>query len=274
MGLERKRLDELLVERGLATSRNVARGMVMAGSVLVEGKVVDKAGTAVGMHAELALKARPRFVSRAGEKLAHALETFGIVVQDRRALDVGASTGGFVDCLLQRGAMEVIAVDVGRGQLDARLRDDPRVIVMDGVNARLLQKGDLVYEPDMVTIDVSFISVGKVLGAVATCMADEFEGAILIKPQFEAGPRLVGKKGIVRDSMVHRQVVTNAAMFVTERLGLEVLGVCRSALPGVGGNVEFFLHLARGREKGLGLDRLIKVIDDCVGGEHCPQGGD
>jgi 23S rRNA (cytidine1920-2'-O)/16S rRNA (cytidine1409-2'-O)-methyltransferase len=273
MGTERKRLDEVVVERGLAVSRNVARGMVMAGLVLVEGKVVDKAGTAVAVDVDLALKSRPRFVSRAGEKLAGAMETFGVSVVGKHALDVGASTGGFVDCLLQSGAAKVIALDVGRNQLDLRVRDDPRVIVMDGVNARLLRKGDLAYEPDMVTMDVSFISVGKVLGAIAASMAGEFEGVILVKPQFEAGPKAVGKKGIVRDPRVHKQVLIDAARFASENVGLDVRGVCRSGVPGVGGNVEFFLHVARGGEKGLGLDRLQEVVDDCVDNGLGPQGG-
>jgi 23S rRNA (cytidine1920-2'-O)/16S rRNA (cytidine1409-2'-O)-methyltransferase len=273
MVTERKRLDEVVVERGLAVSRNVARGMVMAGLVLVEGKVVDKAGTAVAVDVDLALKSRPRFVSRAGEKLAGAMETFEVSVAGRLALDVGASTGGFVDCLLQAGAEKVIALDVGRNQLDLRVRDDPRVIVMDGVNARLLRKGDLAYEPDMVTMDVSFISVGKVLGSIAASMADEFEGVILIKPQFEAGPKAVGKKGIVRDPRVHKQVLIDAARFASENVGLDVLGVCRSGVPGAGGNLEFFLHVARGREKGLGLDRLQEVVNDCVDKELGPQGG-
>jgi 23S rRNA (cytidine1920-2'-O)/16S rRNA (cytidine1409-2'-O)-methyltransferase len=273
MGVARRRLDELVVERDLAASRNVARGMVMAGLVLVNGMVIDKAGTAVPVDAEITLKARPRFVSRAGEKLAGALETFGVTVVGKRALDVGASTGGFVDCLLQAGAAEVIALDVGRNQLDPRVRDDPRVLVVDGVNARLLRKGDLAYEPNMFTMDVSFISIGKVLGAVTASMALQFEGVILVKPQFEAGPRAVGKKGIVRDPRVHRQVLVDAARFAQENVGLDVLGACRSGVPGVGGNLEFFLHVARGGEKGPGLDRLQKVIDDCVGKGSDPQGG-
>jgi 23S rRNA (cytidine1920-2'-O)/16S rRNA (cytidine1409-2'-O)-methyltransferase len=274
MAIERKRLDELVVDQGLTTSRNVARGLIMAGLVLVDGQVIDKAGASVRVNSELALKARPRFVSRAGDKLAGALEAFEVMVQDRRALDVGASTGGFVDCLLQAGATQVIALDVGRGQLDSRLRGDARVIVMEGINARLLRKGDLAYEPDLVTMDVSFISVGKVLGAVADCMAAAFEGLILVKPQFEAGPKSVGKKGIVRDPDVHRQVLADTARFASQVLRLDLLGVCRSSLPGIGGNVEFFLHVARGRERGLGLDRLEKSIDDCVCGDICPQGGD
>jgi 23S rRNA (cytidine1920-2'-O)/16S rRNA (cytidine1409-2'-O)-methyltransferase len=274
MGIERKRLDELVVELGLATSRNVARGLVMAGLVLVDGKVVDKAGSAIAVGAEVSLKARPRFVSRAGDKLDGALDTFDVNVKDKRALDVGASTGGFVDCLLQRGAARVIALDVGRGQLDSRLTADARVVVMNGVNARLLLKGDLEYEPDLLTMDVSFISVSKVLGAVADCMAAMFEGVILIKPQFEAGRASVGKKGIVRDPNVHKQVLVDMVRSSSKVLGLDVLGVCRSSVPGVGGNVEFFLHVSRGREKGPGIDRLEKSIDDCVYRELDSQGSE
>lgn len=264
MGLDRKRLDELVVEQGLAETRSTARGLIMAGLVMVDGKLVDKAGAQIPVAASITVKSRPRFVSRAGEKLAGALEEFGVSPRGKLALDVGASTGGFVDCLLQEGAKCVIALDVGRGQLDAKLRGDPRVEVMEGVNARLMQKGDLPYEPDLVTMDVSFISAGKVLRAVADCMAELFEGVILVKPQFEAGPKLVGKKGIVRDPAVHRQVLLDVVRFITADLGLDTLGVVRSAVPGVGGNVEFFLHISRGGEKGLALDSLEKSIDGCV----------
>lgn len=239
----------------------------MAGLVLVDGKVVDKAGSAVAVGAELALKARPRFVSRAGEKLASALQSFGVKVEGRDALDVGASTGGFVDCLLQAGAARVIALDVGHGQLDARLRGDSRVAVMEGVNARMLRKGDLPYEPELLTMDVSFISVRKVLGAVTECMSVAFEGVILVKPQFEAGRRQVGKKGIIRDPEVHREVLRGIVLYLIEGLGLPVIGVCRSKVPGAGGNAEFFVHIARGREKGLSLDRLEESVDTCVRSE-------
>ncbi len=215
MGTERKRLDEIVVDRALTSSRSEARGLIMAGLVVVDGKVVDKAGAPVSTAADISLKARPRFVSRAGEKLAGALSLFGVDARDRDCVDIGSSTGGFVDCLLQQGAAKVIAIDVGRGQLDARLRSDSRVEVREGVNARLLRKGDLPYEPDLVTMDVSFISVGKVLGAVVDCMATEFEGVLLIKPQFEAGPKLVGKKGIVRDPGVHRQVLAETSSFAS-----------------------------------------------------------
>ncbi len=264
MGVERKRLDELIVDRHLATTRSAARGLIMAGLVKVEGRVLDKAGSAVPVTAEIAVKARPPFVSRAGEKLSAALDDFGIDVHRRMGLDVGASTGGFVDCLLQRGAEQVIALDVGRGQLDAKLRNDSRVTVIEGVNARLLQKGDLPYAPDLVTMDVSFISVSKVLTAVAESMAESFEGVILVKPQFEAGPKQVGKKGIVRDPAVHQQVLNDVVRFVVTDMRLAVMGVARSHLPGVGGNIEFFVHVMRGREEGLSLGTLEEIVGERV----------
>jgi 23S rRNA (cytidine1920-2'-O)/16S rRNA (cytidine1409-2'-O)-methyltransferase len=265
MRTERVRLDELVVMRGLAASRNVARGLIMAGLVEVQGRVSDKAGTPVTLDAQITLKARPRFVSRAGDKLAGALATFAIDVSGASALDVGASTGGFVDCLLQAGASKVIALDVGHGQLDMRLRQDPRVEVMEGINARQLRPADLPYEPGLLTMDVSFISVDKILRAVSDCMASSFEGAVLVKPQFEAGREHVGKKGIVRDPGVHKEVLRRIGEFLTREIALDVLGLCPSSLPGVGGNVEFFYHIARGREKGLGLDRLEALVEECVG---------
>jgi 23S rRNA (cytidine1920-2'-O)/16S rRNA (cytidine1409-2'-O)-methyltransferase len=274
MSTERRRLDEVVLERGLAPTRSGARALIMAGLVLVGGIVADKAGAAVPANAEITLKERPRYVSRAGGKLAGALKTLRVGVAGRDALDVGASTGGFVDCLLQEGAARVIALDVGHGQLDARLRNDPRVVVMERVNARHLRPGELVYEPDLVTMDVSFISVSKLLPAVVGCLRPEFEGLILIKPQFEAGQKHVGKKGIVRDPGVHRQVLVDACHFVLDSVRLEILGVCRSPVAGVGGNAEFFLHVARGREKGIGLDRLEGLVEQCIGFENCLQGSE
>lgn len=236
----------------------------MAGLVMVDGRVIDKAGAPVRDQAEITLKQRPRFVSRAGEKLAHGLQVLNVEVGGRSALDIGASTGGFVDCLLQSGARRVTAVDVGRGQLDGRLAADPRVHVVDKVNARFLTRMDLPYEADFLTMDVSFISVTKVLPAVMECMGKLFEGMILIKPQFEAGAACVGKGGIVRDSEVHRQVLTERARFVVETLGVGLLGICDSGLRGADGNREFFLHIGRGRGKGLGLDRLETVVEEIL----------
>jgi 23S rRNA (cytidine1920-2'-O)/16S rRNA (cytidine1409-2'-O)-methyltransferase len=246
--------------------------MIMAGLVLVDGQVSDKAGTPVGVEAAVMIKERPRFVSRAGDKLNAALDAFGVDVAGASGLDVGASTGGFVDCLLQRGAARVIALDVGRGQLDAKLRGDARVHCMEGVNARYLEPGTLPWEPDVLTMDVSFISVTKVLPAVVLCMAPKFSGVILVKPQFEAGPRDVGKGGIVRDAAVHGRVLQETAEFVMRELKVQLLGVCRSAVPGTGGNVEYFLHLERGGGNGVTLDTLGAAIHDAVQGA-LPGGG-
>ncbi len=258
----RVRLDQLLLDRGLVESRNVARALIMAGLVSVAGRREDKAGTFVSTDASVDIKERPRFVSRAGEKLAHALTALKVDPAGARALDVGASTGGFVDCLLQRGAERVIAVDVGYGQLDARLRSDPRVHLLERVNARYLSPEQLPFVPDLLTVDVSFISLEKILPAVITCMAPVFTGLLLVKPQFEAGPRSVGKGGIVRDASVHEEVLrrVGAALGV---MGLDIWGLCDSGLPGAGGNVEFVYRVDRGRGDGLTpatLDRLIVTM--------------
>ena len=244
----------------------------MAGLVLVKGEVSDKAGTPVDSAAPVTLKERPRFVSRAGGKLDAALDTFAIAASGSAALDVGASTGGFVDCLLQRGATRVIALDVGRGQLDARLRADPRVHVIEGVNARYLAPASLPWGPDLLTMDVSFISVTKVLPAVVACLAVPYNGVILIKPQFEAGPKDVGKGGIVRDLEVHRRVLLETATFVVAHLGATLVALCRSSVPGTGGNIEYFFHLTSGGANGLALGTLDEVIEEAVAGEGQARG--
>lgn len=253
-----------MVARGLAETRSQARGLIMAGLVSVSGRVTDKAGTAVTADADITLKERPRFVSRAGDKLAHALDALGVTVKGASALDVGASTGGFVDCLLQRGAARVIALDVGRRQLDHRLAADPRVVVLDGVNARYLAPSELPYQPDLLTMDVSFISVSKIMPAVAAALAPRFSGLVLIKPQFEAGPGQVGKGGIVRDPAIHRKVLVQSARHMIEVAGLSVLGMCSSGVRGAGGNREFFIHVGRGHEEGIEIDRLETVAADVV----------
>ncbi len=185
------------------------------------------------------------------------MNTYGI-------LDIGASTGGFVDCLLQHGALKVIAVDVGRGQLHSRLQEDPRVYVIDKANARYLTPAELPYEPDFLTMDVSFISVSKVLPAVFGCMAARFEGLVLIKPQFEAGRNQVGKNGIVRDREVHRAVLLERGRSIIEAQGIQLVGVCRSGLPGTDGNREFFFRVGRGGENALDLDTLEQLIEDLL----------
>ena len=212
------RLDTLLVERGLAPSRERARALILAGSVRVNGQPATKAGTAVASDADVIVTTPDHpFVGRGGVKLAHALDVFAIAVADRVALDIGASTGGFTDALLQRGAARVVALDVGHGQLDWRLRNDPRVDVLERVNARTLTIADLPPDRapfDIVTVDVSFISLELILPVVPPLLADNGDIIALVKPQFEAGRAEIGKGGIVRDERVHARVldeVTDAA---------------------------------------------------------------
>lgn len=264
------RLDQILVDRGLVESRNLARGLIMAGSVKVAGRREDKAGTFVRPDCVIDIKERPRFVSRAGEKLAHALVALDVDPAGASALDVGSSTGGFVDCLLQRGATRVIALDVGYGQLDMRLRSDPRVHVLERVNARHLTPEKLPFVPHLVTVDVSFISLEKIMPAVISCMAPAFTGLLLVKPQFEAGRRSVGKGGIVRDAEVHVEVLRGVGTAL-RGMELEIAGLCDSGLPGVGGNVEFVYRVDRGRGGGLNpatLDRAIVTVARGEGGSE------
>jgi 23S rRNA (cytidine1920-2'-O)/16S rRNA (cytidine1409-2'-O)-methyltransferase len=239
------RLDNLLVERGLFSSREKARRAVMAGIVEVDGRRVDKAGTAVAVDARLeVIGPREPFVSRAGRKLAGALDRFGVDPAARVCLDVGASTGGFTDCLLQRGAARVYAIDVGYGLIDARLRADPRVVVRERVNARHLGPDDLPEPCSLATVDVSFISATKVVPALLPHLSAEGDLLVLIKPQFEAGRGAVGKGGILRDEGLRRRAVeaTTAAL---AGLGLGVAGLADSEVPGAGGNRETFAWLRR-----------------------------
>jgi len=252
----RKRLDVLLVERGLAESRSQAQALVMAG--LVAG--YDKPGAQVDEGAELDVESPPRFVSRGGEKLAHALDAFGVDPAGLDCLDLGASTGGFSDVLLQRGAARVVAVDVGYGQLHPKLRDDPRVTVLERFNARELQ--ELPFAPQFVVCDVSFISLRIVLPPALRLAAPGWQAVVLVKPQFEAGRDDVGKGGVVRDPAIHAKVIREVAESATG-WGAAVLGVVDSGLPGPKGNREFFLHLAQG-EAPL-HDDIDRWIEEAVG---------
>jgi 23S rRNA (cytidine1920-2'-O)/16S rRNA (cytidine1409-2'-O)-methyltransferase len=235
----KKRLDVLLVERGLAESRSQAQALVLAG--LVKGHA--KAGEQVDAAAELEVERPPRFVSRGGEKLAGALAELEIDVAGEDCLDVGASTGGFTDCLLQAGAARVCALDVGYGQFHPRLRDDPRVTVLERTNVRELRCDDLPFPPTFVTCDVSFIGLGKALPPALACAAPGWRALVLVKPQFEAGPADVGKGGVVRDPEVRGRVLDEVTAQVPA-WGGRVLGVVDSALPGSKGNRELFLYLA------------------------------
>ena len=251
----KKRLDVVLVERGLAESRSQAQALVLAG--LVRG--YDKPGTQIDETVPLDVKRPPRFVSRGGEKLAHALEALGVDPAGRDCLDVGAATGGFTDCLLQAGARRVIALDVGHGQLHPRLRADPRVSVLERVNARELTS--LPFAPELVVCDVSFISVRTALPPALRLARPGWELLVLVKPQFEAG-RADAPKGVVRDREVHRttlRIVSEAA----SGWAAAVAGVVDSGLPGPKGNREFFLHLVNRQDATL-PDDLDRWIDDAI----------
>jgi 23S rRNA (cytidine1920-2'-O)/16S rRNA (cytidine1409-2'-O)-methyltransferase len=248
----KKRLDVLLVERGLAESRTQAQALVMAGRV----RGFDKPGTQVDDRVDLEVVALPPYVSRGGEKLAHALDVFGIDPTNRDCLDVGASTGGFTDVLLQRGATRVGALDVGYGQLHERLRADPRVTVLERVNARALR--ELPFAPDLVVCDVSFISVRLALPAALALARPGWEAVVLVKPQFEAGRAEVGRGGVVRDPDVRRRVVRQVAEAALA-WGGETVGAVDSGLPGPKGNREVFLHLTHREQPQLPND-----IDDRI----------
>jgi 23S rRNA (cytidine1920-2'-O)/16S rRNA (cytidine1409-2'-O)-methyltransferase len=240
----RIRLDELLVARGLASSRAEAARLILAGQVRLPGGLVPKAGRLVAPDSTVERVAPMPFVSRGGEKLDAALAALGVAVAGRVCLDVGASTGGFTDCLLARGALRVHAVDVGHGQLHPRLREEPRVVVWEGVNARHLEPDRFHERPTLATVDVSFISLEKVLPAVAACLADPAEIVALVKPQFEVGRGQVGKGGVVRGWEARRGAVRAVAV-AAARIALRTGGVTASVLHGPKGNREVFLHLAR-----------------------------
>jgi 23S rRNA (cytidine1920-2'-O)/16S rRNA (cytidine1409-2'-O)-methyltransferase len=250
--LKRVRLDSLLSDRGLFPSRSRAAASVLAGDVLLlpGRRRADKPGQLVPEDVEVELVAAPPFVSRGGIKLANALDALGIDVAGREALDVGASTGGFTDCLLQRGAAHVVAVDVAYGELDWRLRSDQRVTVIERRNARGLRADELPYAPDLIVIDVSFISVVKVLGAALASAAAGFDCLALVKPQFEAGREAVGKGGVVRSPDARRGALVSVGE-AARGLGAAVLGYASSGLPGPKGNLETFVWLAEGSRGGL-----------------------
>jgi 23S rRNA (cytidine1920-2'-O)/16S rRNA (cytidine1409-2'-O)-methyltransferase len=243
----RVRLDSLLAERGLFTSRSQAAAAVLAGQVHVgAGRArAAKPGQLVAADVAVEIDAPAQYVSRGGVKLANALDALSVDVSGRHALDVGASTGGFTDCLLQRGAAHVVALDVAYGELDWRLRNDARVTVIERANARALSADALPYAPDLIVIDVSFISLAKVLPAVLGVAAERFDGLAMVKPQFELGRGRVGKGGVVRDAELRREAISGVAA-VARELGASVQGFAPSGLPGPAGNRETFVWLAEG----------------------------
>ena len=249
----RVRIDKLLVDKGLIESREKAARQILAGEVFADGQLVEKASDLVAPGANVEVRARSPYVSRGGEKLVHALSHFQVNVAGRICIDIGASTGGFTDCLLQKGATRVYAVDVGTGQLDQRLRKDQRVVVMEHTNARSLDPRVFGDQPTLAVVDVSFISLEKILPAVAACLADPGEIVALVKPQFEVGRAQVGKGGVVRGWETRRAAV-RAVASAAARTGLRTSGVAASVLHGPKGNREVFLHLARDLGSGRALE--------------------
>lgn len=247
----RVRLDTLLTQRGLFPSRARAAASVMAGEVRLggQGARASKPGQMVAEDVELSVDAAPAFVSRGGTKLANALDAFGLDPAGRRALDVGASTGGFTDCLLQRGAEHVIALDVAYGELAWSVRQDERVTVIERTNARALTPDQLPYAPDLLVADVSFISLTKILPAVLACTAERFDALVMVKPQFEVGRERVGKGGVVRDPALRQEAVVTVAAAAQEQ-GAAILGFASSGLPGPKGNMETFAWLTEGGRDG------------------------
>ena len=255
-----QRLDALLVERGLAENRSRALGLILSGSVRVGDRVVTKAGSRVAPDEPLEVERADRFVSRAGEKLAGALDEFGIRIEDRLCIDAGASTGGFTDALLQRGAARVLAVDVGYGQLDWCLRNDPRVVVMERTNVRHLGGVDLPFDPGVLVADLSFISLTVALERLVSTTPSLHEAVVLVKPQFETGPGSVGRGGLVRDPGVHAAVIRRVVGFFDSQ-GFGAVGVARAAVAGKkSGNREYPLHLARGAQTTIDEARIGGVV--------------
>jgi 23S rRNA (cytidine1920-2'-O)/16S rRNA (cytidine1409-2'-O)-methyltransferase len=270
--LRKERLDVLLVEKGFCQSRERARASIMAGKVFVNAVKEDKPGVKVYVDSDIELKEDPNpFVSRGGLKLIKAIKEFGISLEGKVALDIGASTGGFTDCMLKNGAKKIYAIDVGYGQLAWELRTDSRVVSMERTNIRYVKPSDIDEKIDFAALDVSFISLTKVLPVVKELLTDNGEIVCLVKPQFEAGREQVGKKGVVRDKEVHKQVVENLAAF-SLALGFAVKAVSYSPIKGPEGNIEYLLYLslAEGmRDSGQVKDAALKAVEE----SHLELGG-
>ena len=243
--MKKERLDVLLVKKGLASSREKAKAIIMSGIVFVDGQREDKAGSTFDEKQEIIVKGKTlKYVSRGGLKLEKAMKNFDIVLKDKVCMDVGASTGGFTDCMLQNGAVKVYSVDVGHGQLDWKLRNDERVVCMERTNMRYMTEDDIDEKASFVSIDVSFISLTKILPAVYRILNTGGEVVALIKPQFEAGREKVGKKGVVRDPKVHEEVIEKICDFASTN-GFELLHLDYSPIKGPEGNIEYLLHMRK-----------------------------
>lgn len=265
--VEKERLDVLLVQQGLANSRELAKAYIMAGNVYVDGQKEDKAGTKVAVTAKLEVKGNQmKYVSRGGYKLEKAMDVFGIRLNGKICLDIGASTGGFTDCMLQNGASKVYAIDVGYGQFAWKLRNDERVVCLEKTNVRYVTHEQVPDEGDFASIDVSFISLTKVLPAVLGVLGEKGQLVCLIKPQFEAGREKVGKKGVVLDSSVHREVIEMIVEYVrTQSLG--ILGLDFSPIKGPEGNIEYLIYLDKS-QSGMHEDEVQARVDTVVAQSH------
>jgi 23S rRNA (cytidine1920-2'-O)/16S rRNA (cytidine1409-2'-O)-methyltransferase len=254
------RLDRLLVERGLAETRSRAQALILAGRVVVEGAVVDKAGTSIPDDSQIMVLETPPYVSRGGEKLEAALEAFAPPLEGAVCADLGASTGGFTDCLLKHGAAKVYAIDVGKGLIDSSLRDDSRVVLLEGANARHLTRAHIPEPLDGATVDLAFISLRLIFPALEPLLKEGGWTLALVKPQFEVGRGEVGKGGVVRDRAKHHRVLLEVAESAQSR-GLAVAGLMASPLLGPKGNREFFLYLLRGKAEGLpDLEAAVEAV--------------
>jgi 23S rRNA (cytidine1920-2'-O)/16S rRNA (cytidine1409-2'-O)-methyltransferase len=264
--MTRRRADAALVDAGAFASREQAKAAILAGRIKIGDVPVAKAGQPVGDDVVFSVEPAQEYVSRGGHKLAGALDVFGIDVSGLNAVDVGASTGGFTDCLLQRGASSVTAVDVGYGQLAWKLRQDPRVSVVERTNMRSVDGGLPGAPFGLAVIDVSFVGLAKVLPAVSTVLRDRAEIVALVKPQFEAGKARVGKRGVVRDASVHADVLSGVIASAGSE-GWAVLGLTWSPITGPEGNIEFWVRLARGAESvPVDIDRVVRAAHDALGG--------
>ena len=260
----KERLDVLLVQRALVPSREKAKALIMAGNVYVNGQKEDKAGSMFSPEADIEVRSGTlAYVSRGGLKLEKAMHVFTIDLEGSVCMDVGASTGGFTDCMLQNGASRVYAIDVGRGQLDWKLRNDPRVVCMEKTNIRYVKEEDIPEKVSFVSVDVSFISLSKVLPSVRPLMEENAQAVVLIKPQFEAGRDKVGKKGVVRDPAVHALVIEQVAGFAC-REGFRILGLTFSPVKGPEGNIEYLMWLVRseGEQEDISAEAVSETVKE------------
>lgn len=267
MSEKKERLDIVLVDSGLAPSRERAKTLIMTGNVFVNGQREDKVGTKIDRAANIEIKGNPiPYVSRGGLKLEKAVSKFALNLKDKICMDVGASTGGFTDCMLQNGARKVYSVDVGYGQLDWSLRQDPRVICMEKTNIRYVTNDDINDLLDFVSIDVSFISLRKILLPIKQLMKQDAECVCLIKPQFEAGRDKVGKKGVVRDPVTHVEVINEVVEYALS-IGYKPINLSFSPIKGPEGNIEYLLHIING-EMAILEEKMLKTIKNIVDNAH------